>query len=178
MSRVAPDRAGGLASERASADCLRRAAPRRSVHVLAVALAIALAPAIEAATVYKWVDANGRVVYSDQPPPTNIKSEVVKPAPPPANPGAAQELSDLEQADRQREKKRKDEAKVADKARADYERRREACVNALAQQKMLQERKDILYRFNEQGEKVLLSDDVKREEFERLQQVVRDNCPG
>ena len=178
MSRVAPERAAGLPSERAVADCIRCTAPRRSVCALAVALAVALAPAIGAATVYKWVDASGRVFYSDQPPPANVKSEVVKPAPPPANPAAAQELIEREQADRQREKKRKDESKVADKVRVDYERKREICVNALAQQKMLQERKDILYRFNEKGEKVLLSDDMKREEVERLQQIVRENCPG
>ena len=178
MSRVALEAAVTPPCPRAAR---RRACANRSHHcavALTVALAFALAPAIGAATVYKWVDANGKVVYSDQPPPANTKSEVVRPVPPPANPAAAQELSEREQADRQREKKRKDEAKVADKARADSDRRRELCLNALGQQKALQQRDGILYKYNEKGETVPYSDDMRRADFERLQQTVRENCPG
>lgn len=44
----------------------------RSVSVLAVA--IALVSAAGAQSVYRWVDANGRVQYSDQPPPAGTKN--------------------------------------------------------------------------------------------------------
>lgn len=178
MSRVALDAAAGRPCSSAGPRRAQAAASRHHATALAVAFAVALAPAMAAATVYKWVDANGRVVYSDQPPPVNVKSEVVKPVPPPANPAAAQELTEREQADRQREKKRKDEAKVADKARADSDRRRELCLNALGQQKALQQRDGILYKYNEKGETVPYSDDMRRADFERLQQIVRENCPG
>jgi len=175
--RNAPDRAVGAPPSCKKVNPLRS---RRFLAACAVALAVAFAPAITAATVYKWVDANGRIVYSDQPPP-NVKTEVVRPPPPPANPDAAQELNEREEAER-KQKKRKDEATVAERARADYERRREVCVNATGEQKALQQRiiSSIYpaYRFNEKGERVIYTDQMRREDVERLQQVIRDNCPG
>ena len=41
-------------------------------------MALLLAAPSAVATTYKWTDAGGRVVYSDQPPAGNIKSEIVK----------------------------------------------------------------------------------------------------
>ena len=41
--------------------------------IAATALLLAAVPA--AAALYKWIDANGRVIYSDQPPPANVKAE-------------------------------------------------------------------------------------------------------
>ena len=52
-----------------------------------------LAAAPASAAIYKWTDANGRVVYSDQPPPANVKVEAIAPPPPPANPNAVKELA-------------------------------------------------------------------------------------
>jgi len=51
---------------------------------LSLAIALALCLALPAsAQMYKWVDANGKVQYSDKPPPSNIKAEKLR-APPPA----------------------------------------------------------------------------------------------
>lgn len=44
----------------------------RSVSVVAAVLAVA--GIASAQSVYRWVDANGRVQYSDQPPPTGTKN--------------------------------------------------------------------------------------------------------
>jgi hypothetical protein len=141
-------------------------------------LALAVMGKSADATLYKWVDANGRVVYSDQPPPASVKPEIVTPPPPPANPNAAKELEDQAIAIKQREKKLADEAKAVDKARQTSQARREACVNALGQMKALQQRNESLYRFNDKGEKVLYDDQARREEIERQQQIARENCPG
>ena len=46
-------------------------------------LAAGLACAPVFAALYKWTDASGRVIYSDQPPPGDAKVETLK-APPPA----------------------------------------------------------------------------------------------
>src|SRR5476649_1229647 len=46
---------------------------------LTVALALALCAALAAsAQMYKWVDSDGRVQYSDKPPPSNIKTETLR----------------------------------------------------------------------------------------------------
>lgn len=51
---------------------------------VSVAIALALCVALPAsAQMYKWVDSNGKVQYSDKPPPSNIKTEKLR-APPPA----------------------------------------------------------------------------------------------
>ena len=159
----------------------RHRPPRAAIGLpfaVAALLVLATVGGPAAATMYKWVDANGRVVYSDQPPPANVKSEIVKPPPPPDNPRAAQELEDQDIANKQRDKKKADEAKAADKAKQTAEKRREVCVNALGQLRALQQKDDILFRYNEKGEKIYYNDEMRRDEFERQQQVARDNCPG
>ena len=56
---------------------------------LSVAIALALCVALPAsAQMYKWVDANGKVQYSDKPPPSNIKTEKLRPPPPAPTPSA------------------------------------------------------------------------------------------
>jgi len=155
-------------------------APSRAAHRTALAFALFALVALPAmaGNVYKWVDANGRVVYSDQPPQGDVKSEVVRPPPPPVNPNAATELEDRQIADKQREKKRADEALAAQQARELSERRREACVSALGQMRALQRTSEVVYRFNERGERVLMTDDARRAAIEREQRIVRENCPG
>jgi hypothetical protein len=149
----------------------------RSTGAVAVAIAVALlvAAAPAGATMYKWVDKNGKVVYSDQPPPADVKSEIVKPPPPPVNPNAARELADKELEIRQRDKKRADDAQAAEKARAEAERRRENCAQARGQLQALQQNANVV-RYNEKGERIVLDDAARREAAERQQQAVLENC--
>jgi hypothetical protein len=104
----------------------------------------------------------------------------MKPPPPPADPDAAKELADEQFARQQRDKKRAEDAKAADKTAQTSQRRRDACVAALAQIKALQEKNSVfpLFRYDEKGEKTYYTDDMRREETERQQQIVRENCPG
>ena len=77
-----------------------------------VALGVVAFPA--AAALYKWTDANGRVVYSDQPPNGNFKVEAINAPPPPANPNAVKELATKEAELQQKKMLRADEeAKAA-----------------------------------------------------------------
>jgi hypothetical protein len=66
---------------------------------LSMALGLALCVALPAsAQLYKWVDSDGRVQYSDKPPPSNIKSEKLS-APARAGAPAASEGKDGTQKD-------------------------------------------------------------------------------
>jgi hypothetical protein len=125
---------------------------------------------------YKWVDANGRIVYSDQPPHGNVKTEIVAPPPPPANPNAAQELIDKENDLKLRDKKRAEDAKAAEAKRADLTRKRENCANAMAQIRSLQQKEAVLFRYNDKGEKVYFDDAMRAAELERAQQYAREAC--
>lgn len=59
----------------------------KQLSVLAGLLLCVALPA--SAQMYKWIDANGKVQYSDKPPPSNIKTEKLREPPPPPAPKAA-----------------------------------------------------------------------------------------
>jgi hypothetical protein len=80
---------------------------------------------------YKWTDAQGRTVYSDQPPPSaNVKTEQLRAPPPPANPNAAKELAEREAEYKKKQTDAAQAATKAEKARADDAKRAEACTQA------------------------------------------------
>ncbi len=61
----------------------------------ALTLCLLLAPALAGAQAYRWVDADGRVHYSQTPPAQGQYGQV---APPPPSPGASPHLKALEAA--------------------------------------------------------------------------------
>jgi hypothetical protein len=138
------------------------------------ALALSL-PA--AAALYKWTDANGRVVYSDQPPPGSVKSEQLQAAPPPANPHAVRELAEQEAELRKRQQDRAKQTENEAKLRADASRRAAECSRAQAQVRTLGASQDIVYRINEQGERVALDEAARVRERQELERWMRaNNC--
>ena len=128
------------------------------------------------ASLYKWTDASGRVVYSDQPPPSNIKSEMLKGPPPPANPNAAKELANKELEYRQRRLDKAEAAAKADKDRVAAREREENCTQVKGQMQQLAESQIALYRINEKGERVPMDDAARRAEREKLGKWLRENC--
>lgn len=60
-----------------------------------LALCLLLAPALAGAQAYRWVDADGRVHYSQTPPAQGPYGQV---APPPPSPGSSPHLKALEAA--------------------------------------------------------------------------------
>jgi hypothetical protein len=151
---------------------------RASLTAMAVALLIASCAGGALAALYKWTDAQGHVVYSDQPPPTNIKSEQLRAAPPPANPNAAKELA---QKQAEFQKRQADASKAAEKSgkdQASTAQLAEACANARGQVKQLAESQLAIYRYNATGEREVMDDDARAKERAKLNAWIRDNkCP-
>jgi uncharacterized protein DUF4124 len=146
----------------------------------ALLVALALASGTSAAALYKWTDAQGRVFYSDQPPPAgaNVKAEKLTPPPPPADANAVKDMAGKDADFRKRQQERVDQAKKADKSKADTEKRAESCGRMRGHLKVL-DGDDAVYQVNEQGERVYMDEDAKAKERERLQAMVRDlNCPS
>ena len=151
--------------------------PVHSVIAIAVAMAVALLGNPAAAALYKWTDASGRVVYSDQPPPGGIKSEILGPVPAPANPNAVKDLATKDAELRQRQTQRAEQDKKSEKARSDTARKEEMCAQIRSQLKTYQS--DIaLFRVNEKGERVFVDDAARQKERDRLQTLQREQCPG
>jgi Skp family chaperone for outer membrane proteins len=142
----------------------------------AAALLLLAAPAARAA-LYKWTDANGRVIYSDQPPNGNFKVEAINGPPPPSNPNAVKELANKEAELKQNKMLRADEEAKAAKAKVDTDKKREQCTRVRGQVTMMQNDQNVLlFRSNEKGEPVYMDDVARRKERDQLEGWLRDNC--
>lgn len=156
-----------------------------------VAIALALCVALPAsAQMYKWVDANGKVQYSDKPPPSNIKTEKLR-APPPAPAAAAAEskgsaskdaakagpktAAEQEQAFRKRQlDATKAQGEEAQK-QADARDREENCKRAKAALANLQ-LGGRQARIDEKGERAFLDDKQIAQETAKAQQEAAAAC--
>src|SRR3982751_456281 len=122
---------------------------RTPLLLAACLLAVTLASSA-AAALYKWTDAQGRTVYSDQPPSTSVKSEQqLRAPPPPANPNAAKELAQRQAEYNKRQSESAEAAAKSEKERGDSAKRAEACAQARGQLKQLGESQLAIYRYNE-----------------------------
>jgi len=148
---------------------------RWSRAVLALACLGVLAPTASAG-LWKWVDANGHVVYSDIPPSGDVKAERVNAPAPPANPNAAKELANQEVELKKRQMERTEQAAKQAKARATDAHRQEVCAQARSQEKALQLPNVQHYRVDERGDRVLMDAAMKRKELERVEKFVREQC--
>ena len=149
--------------------------PRISLAVLAVSLLAATGVTDAAAALYKWTDAQGRIVYSDQPPQANVKTEQLRGAPPPANPNAAKELAQREADFRKRQADAEKAAAKAGKDSASSAEHAESCAQAKGQLKQLAESQLAIYRYNEKGEREVMDEDARGRERAKLNAWLRDN---
>jgi Skp family chaperone for outer membrane proteins len=143
-----------------------------------LALAAACAGPASAA-LYKWTDAQGRIVYSDQPPAANVKTEQLRAPPPAANPNAAKEFAQREAEYRKKQADAAEAAAKGEKERADAGKLVEACAQARGQLKQLSESQLAIYRYNDKGEREVLDEDARGKERAKLNAFIRDNkCPA
>lgn len=139
---------------------------------------LALTATAASAALYKWTDANGRVVYSDQPPSGNVKYEVIGGAAPPANPNAVRDMAAQDAEFRKRQADKAEEAAKSEKARAEAARRTELCTQARARVRLLQDESQPLVQLNEKGERVPMTAEDRRRGIEDQQRVLRESCGG
>ena len=150
----------------------------RISQLLACLLCAAIAaPAF--AALYKWTDAQGRTVYSDQPPSTDVKTEQLRAHPPPANPNAAKELAQRQADYQKRQKDSADAAAKGDKDRADAAKHTEICAQAKGQLRQLSENQILIYRYNEKGDREVMDQDAIGRERAKINTFLRENkCPA
>lgn len=150
----------------------------RSIAVLLMPLLCAGGLA-DAQTMYKWVDDNGRVTYSDQPPVGKVKTQETIKILGPSNPGAARQVFDQ---DAQLKKRQEDVAKKqADTAKKDdlETAKRDACSRARGEMRALRDSVPMM-RMTESGERVLLDEGAREGEAKRLETFLEESCaqPG
>ncbi|MBL8519915.1 MAG: DUF4124 domain-containing protein [Betaproteobacteria bacterium] len=155
------------------------------IRFLATA-AILLAAATVTAQVYRWVDKDGKVQYSDQPPPAGAsKADPKKIADAPAaatGSAAAGGSKSIADQSKDFDKRRKDAAKKSDEqSKKDEEARKVTendqlnCKNARAALKDLESGRPIA-RTNESGDRSYLTDEQRQAEMARAKEIAADSC--
>jgi hypothetical protein len=145
----------------------------------ALLLALLLATSASLASgIYKWVDVDGQVHYS-QMPPTDRPSERMKGAAPPAN------NPDVARSDLQRQMEAFDERR-AQRNEEFAEQKHKEEVASIRKQNCETARKNLanLRRggnnayMTPEGEVVRLTDDERAKRIEDAKQGIKDNCEG
>lgn len=145
-----------------------------------IAVAILLATATVAAQVYKWVDKDGQVQFTDTPPPPGAsKAEAKKidagTSVPAASTTPVKTLSDRAKDFDKRQKAAAENAKKADELR---KREEIAEANCKAVRTTLRELESgrAMRRINDTGELVVMSDEVREAELAKMRATVAESC--
>src|SRR5581483_3821594 len=121
------------------------------------------------AALWKWVDSNGRVVYSDIPPSGDVKAERVNGPAPRTNPNATKDMVSQEADLKKRQLQRAEEETKAEKAKVENAKRQEQCSIMRGQLKALQMDNVQHYRVNEKGERVFLDAAARKQQTDRIE---------
>lgn len=140
---------------------------------------LACASLLSQAQVYKWIDKNGKVQYSDSPPPAGTGTSVPQQVDTSASnsSGLGGPAKDQSWQDKARDyNKRRIEA--ADKQAGESElarKNQERCNNARKDLRTLQEGRRV-YRTDDQGERHYVDDEQRQGEIARAQRLVFETC--
>ena len=144
-------------------------------RIVILACALALAPVVSA-QLYKYLDKDGKTVYTDQPPASadtkqmHIPSTATGPAPAPGKSSVQQDKELQKARDKAKESGKKSD-EVAARARAEEER----CQSAKTAYEHYSQGGRIS-KYNDKGERVFLGDAEIDSERERARQKVDEVC--
>ncbi len=143
-----------------------------------LALTLLLAATGVEAKVYKWVDENGEVHYSEGTPGQQQATELAAPAAPPpgANSGKPDPLmQQMEAAERARKAKAAAEQKELAEQRAND--RKVKCLRAQENLDLLRQPVP-LYGVTSKGERNYMDDETRAAEVKKMTELVAANCDG
>ncbi|HEX7811456.1 MAG TPA: DUF4124 domain-containing protein [Burkholderiales bacterium] len=166
---------------------------RVQAGLVALAAGISFIALPAAGDTYKWTDADGKVHYSDQPPPASVKNPATvtprkktsKPAPTQAGdarpadakpaPAAAKTSQELDAEFKQRQVEAAEKQAAQKKAAQEAADKQNNCAQAKAQVARLQDGGRIS-RYNDKGENEILDDGQIAAELARAKQVAESWC--
>lgn len=147
---------------------------------------------------YQWIDANGRKVFSDQPPPASVPAKKIVQQPGKNAPLAASTTSDgdtnakvdatpaaptiakVKTVDKELEAKKKQaDDELAAKKKAEQEAQTKAKIENCARAKSAKASLDSGLRINQinaKGEREVMDDATKTTELKRIQGIIAGDC--
>jgi len=156
----------------------------------AMVLGVVWAASLSAMAQWQWVDKDGRKVYSDRPPPSDIPEQSILKHPgnrasaaAPAAPAAAAASAAAPRVsgkDRELEEKKKQaEQQEAAQKKAEEEKYQKTRADNCARARQAKAGVDSGARIattSKTGERVILDDDARAAESKRLQGVIQSEC--
>jgi hypothetical protein len=161
---------------------------------LLLLISLCLPLVASAQTQWSWRDAQGRVQFSDRPPPAgtpdkdilsrpasaNARVQVVPVSQPVAAPAtapapAASSAVERSAANDKARKQREEEAKMKEQTQRQAQQRAENCKSARENIAVMQSGERVT-RMNDKGERIFLDDAQRLEALRRAQQVATSEC--
>lgn len=147
---------------------------------LFIALAILLATATVAAQVYKWVDKDGKVQYTDTPPPASAtKTEAKKldttPAAATAVGAPAKSLADRAKEFDKRKTEVAEKQKKAEVDQKNADITAANCKDAKTNLKTLESGRPIV-RTTETGDREVMNDDARQADLAKARKAIDESC--
>lgn len=141
------------------------------------------------AQMYKWVEADGTVKYSDKPPPASVKAvntigkkrtsvegEATAPAPTPIAEGAPLDKAGSPEDMSKKRREVEEKEKKLKEAKAEEQKRKELnCRSAKANYGMYAQGGRV-FTTDENGERVYLDEQQLKERAENAQREIQENC--
>lgn len=128
--------------------------------------------------VYRWVDKDGHVHYSQTPPSsTVVNAQTLNINPPPPDPTGLQNDQKLAQQAQDRDKQTEDAQKKDQAAEQQREQQKKEC-DYLQQRLQLLEQSGRVATVDAQGNKNYISDDDRAKQEQDLQDQINKTCSG
>jgi hypothetical protein len=145
--------------------------------VVAVGTLWVTAPA-PAAKMYRWVDADGTVVYSQTPPPPERPAVTIAPPPPPPEPPevARQRLDEQLKKGEEAKKEQQKAAEKEQKTAARSAEQEKYCDNARRNLELLENRPPRRYQLPN-AEFKTFSEQEQLAEIQKLKDYLKKSCP-
>jgi hypothetical protein len=140
-------------------------------NILLIAIIISPGLAEARSGVYKWIDANGNVVYSEKPPPYGTKALETPFISPTGSPS-----SSAEQVEAMQNVFKSDEEKQQDKARDDYDQQLKEYCDSLVKNLEVYSQQGRIYVDNDAGERVYLDQNAIQQAIEETRQKQKQYC--
>ena len=149
---------------------------RLAASISAVTLVAAFSLSAGADQVYRWVDKDGHVHYSQTPPAsTGVNAQTLNITPPAPDPTTLQNDQKLAQQTQDRDKQAEDAQKKEQQAQQEQAQRQKEC-DYLQQRMQLLQNSGRVATVDAQGNRSYISDDDRAKQEQQLQDQINKTC--
>lgn len=149
---------------------------RLTVSIYAAIAIAAFSLSASADQVYRWVDKDGRVHYSQTPPSsTGVNAQTLNINPPPPDPTTLQNDQKMAQQNQDRDKQAEDAQKKDQQAQQEQAQRQKECDYLQQRLQVLQQSARVA-TVDAQGNKTYVSDDDRAKQEQQLQDQINKTC--